>query len=226
MLVNPFCRSLAVVLLWLLSLVAAQESSITVLWDDAQNTVDEKTMVECGGHISQCGIMEDVKIIRSPVSTIYVTQNFTTTTEKILPTQTIVIRSVKVVTVNNQTQGHCRETMTVPEMKPAIITVNVTVEHVREIVPVTNVVSVETSTVTATSIEQCFVNNPDRSFHPPVSVSQDPPPVGIPVQKPMVHTDGLPDPQGGTQDIRHERIYQKVAEDVSVENEGFIFQGD
>ncbi|KAF5002424.1 hypothetical protein FGRMN_436 [Fusarium graminum] len=229
MLVNPYSRSLAVVLLWLLGLVAAQESSITALWDDEQiapHYVNGKTMVECGGHIRQCGIMEDVKIIRSPVSTIYVTQNFTTTTEKVLPTQTIVIKSVKVVTVNNQTRGHCRETVTVPDLKPAIITVNVTVEHVREIVPVTNVVSVETSTVTATSIEQCFVNNPDSSVFPVYTTYQDPPPVAIPVQKPSVNTDDLLDRQGETQEIRHERIYQKVGEDVSVENEGFIFQGD
>ncbi|KAJ4037179.1 hypothetical protein NW761_001437 [Fusarium oxysporum] len=248
MLVITFWRSFAVTLLWLLGLVAAEKLSTPVLWDpdsSTSRTVDEKTMVECGGHIKQCGIMEDIKIVRSPVSTVYVTQNFTTTTEKVLPTQTVVIKSVKVVTVNNQTQGickkflwqtqliretsgHCRETMTVPDLKPAIITVNVTVEHVREIVPVTNVVSIETSTVTATSIEQCFINNPEPSIHPLVPSSQDPLPVALSSEEPPVALDSeaIKTGDGLVQEIRHERIYEQIGEELSPEQPGFIFQGD
>ncbi|KNA98031.1 hypothetical protein FOXG_18322 [Fusarium oxysporum f. sp. lycopersici 4287] len=172
--------------------------------------------------------MEDIKIVRSPVITVHVTQNFTTTTEKVLPTQTVVIKSVKVVTINNQTQGHCRETMTVPDLKPAIFTVNVTVEHVREIVPVTNLVSIETSTVTATSIEQCFINNPKPFIHPLVPSSQDPLPVALSSEDPPVAWDSeaIKTGDGLVQEIRHERIYEQVGEELSPEQPGFIFQGD
>jgi hypothetical protein len=118
--------------------------------------------------------------------------------------------------------------MTVPDLKPAIITVNVTVEHVREIVPVTKVVSIETSIVTATSIEQCFINNPEPSFHPLVSSSQDPPPVALSSQEPPVPlaSEAIKTGDGLVEDIRLERIYEQVGEDVSPEEPGFIFQGD
>ncbi|KAJ4141767.1 hypothetical protein NW768_000984 [Fusarium equiseti] len=198
-------------------------------------------MVECGGHIKECGVREDIKIIRSPVSTEYVTQNFTTTTETTLPTQTVVIKSVKVVTVNNQTQGHCRQTMTVSDLKPAIITVNVTVEHVREIVPITTIVSVETSIYTVTSIEQCFINNPEPSFFAVAPSAQDPSSAAVPSQdpssaivsshnpfsseEPQAHVNAILDDQGETGDIRRERIYQNVDDDMS-ENPGLNIQGD
>ncbi|KAH7208713.1 hypothetical protein DER44DRAFT_896149 [Fusarium oxysporum] len=235
MLLNPMSRVVAAILL--IGFVTAEicKLSLTPSYTDSMiypyfsYLVDEKTMVECGGHIKQCGIMEEVKIIRSPISTSYVTQNVTTTTERVLPTQTIVIKSVKVVTVNNQTQGHCRSTTTIPDLKPAIITVNVTVEHVREIVPITNVTVIETSVVTATSIEQCFINNPETSYPPLVSSSQIPPPAAFSSQEPPVASasgDALLDGQGETEEIRHERIYQQVEEDISLENPEFIFQGD
>ncbi|CZR40420.1 uncharacterized protein FPRO_05320 [Fusarium proliferatum ET1] len=91
MLADPLWGLFAAMLLCLLGLVTAEECKFdlltkTNLWDPKNNTsrsVNEKTMVECGGHIKQCEIMEDIKIVRSPVSTLYVTQNFTTTTEKV-----------------------------------------------------------------------------------------------------------------------------------------------
>ncbi|KAJ4006261.1 hypothetical protein NW752_010909 [Fusarium irregulare] len=232
-------------LLWLLSQVVAEELSTTVLGNSEHGSllhVDEKTMGECGGHIKQCGIMEDMKIILSPVNTIYVTQNFTTTTAKELPTQTVVIKKVEVVTVNNQTQGHCRKTTIVPDLKPAIITVNVTVEHVQEIVPITTVTSTETSVVTVTSIEQCFINNPEPSFYPIVSTSQDPSSAVIPSSQapssaavssqdpfssegPQARGDAIMDGQEDTEESRYERIYQNVEEDVS-ENPGLNVQGE
>ncbi|KAF4342873.1 hypothetical protein FBEOM_3162 [Fusarium beomiforme] len=215
MLFNSLRRSIAPLLLWILGLAAAELLATTVLWDPEQGTsrsIDEKTMVECGGHISQCGVMEDIKIVRLPVSTVYVTQNFTTTTEKVLPTQTVIVKSVKVVTVNHETQGHCRETMTVPDLKPAIITVNVTVEHVKEIVPLTTQISVETHIVTAPSIAQCFINNPHPSLHPAAS-SQVPPPVALSSQElPALFASGEPEKGDIVEDIRHERVYEQVGE--------------
>ncbi|RBR23747.1 uncharacterized protein FIESC28_03452 [Fusarium coffeatum] len=236
--------SFAIILLWLLSQVAAEELYTTVLGKSEHGSllhVDEKTMVECGGHIKQCGIMEDMRIILSPISTVYVTQNFTTTTEKVLPTQTVVKKKVKVVTVNNQTHGHCRKTTIVPDLKPAIITVNVTVEHVQEIVPITTVTSTEISIVTATSIEQCFINNPEPSFYPTISTSQDPssaiPPSSqvpssaalssqdpLSSEEPQARGTAITDGQGETESSRYERIYQDV-DDVS-ENPGMNIQGE
>lgn len=40
---------------------------------------DTKTMIECGKHISSCGVVDDMKIVLRPKTTVYVTQNVTTT---------------------------------------------------------------------------------------------------------------------------------------------------
>ncbi|KAF5723097.1 hypothetical protein FMUND_2138 [Fusarium mundagurra] len=76
--------------------------------------------------------------------------------------------------------------MTLPDLKPAIIAVNVTAEYVRDIVLVTNVVSIEIITVTTTSIEQCFINISEPSIHPMVLLSQDQLPVALSSEEPPV----------------------------------------
>jgi hypothetical protein len=44
---------------------------------------DTWTMRECDEHITECGVMDDVKVITKPATTIRVTSSVTTTTTKV-----------------------------------------------------------------------------------------------------------------------------------------------
>ncbi|KAI6772936.1 hypothetical protein HG530_003894 [Fusarium avenaceum] len=93
---------------------------------------DDKVMAACGGHISECGVHDKAKIIYIPISTVTVTNEIVTTSITTLPPQINYITEVKVETVNNKTQGHCRDTVT---LDGDIVTVKVDI----------NVVAVEES---------------------------------------------------------------------------------
>ncbi|KAG4260817.1 hypothetical protein FPRO03_02640 [Fusarium proliferatum] len=70
---------------------------------------------------------------------------------------TRVITSISVVTVRNQTEGLCRDTSTIYEAEPLIVTVDVNITTTREFVPIVNSTLVVVSEVTAAALQQCFI---------------------------------------------------------------------
>ncbi|KAG7419243.1 hypothetical protein ACKAV7_005238 [Fusarium commune] len=70
---------------------------------------------------------------------------------------TRVITSISVVTVKNQTEGLCRDTSTIYEAEPLIVTVDVNITTTREFVPIVNSTLVVISEVTAAALQQCFI---------------------------------------------------------------------
>ncbi|KAH7240147.1 uncharacterized protein BKA55DRAFT_678505 [Fusarium redolens] len=117
---------------------------------------DDKVMAPCAGHITQCGIEDKAKIVYVPKTTITITNEIVTTSVVVLPPQINVIESVTVETVTNTTKGHCRETVYLPG-EPVQVTVDVLVVTTEEIQPISNTTSWITHTVTASAIEQCFL---------------------------------------------------------------------
>ncbi|KAF5531033.1 hypothetical protein FNAPI_13416 [Fusarium napiforme] len=119
---------------------------------------DDKVMVPCAGHITQCGVEDQAKVVYVPISTKTVTNKILTTEVVTLPTSTRVIKSVKVKTVTNKTKGHCRTTQYLPG-KPVEVTVDVVVTKTEEIQPIFNTTTWVVSRVTESAIEQCFIPN-------------------------------------------------------------------
>ncbi|KAF4430498.1 hypothetical protein FACUT_8864 [Fusarium acutatum] len=119
---------------------------------------DDKVMVSCAGHITQCGVEDKAKIVYVPVSTITITNKIITTEVVTLPTSTRIIESVRVVTVTNTTKGHCRETLYLPG-EPSKVTLDVLIVTTEEIQPTTDSVRWIVSEVTESAIEQCFLEN-------------------------------------------------------------------
>ncbi|KLO90618.1 uncharacterized protein Y057_2949 [Fusarium fujikuroi] len=117
---------------------------------------EDKVMVSCAGHITQCGVEDKAKIIYIPKSTETITNTIVRTDVVTLPTSTRVIESVTVETITNTTKGHCRETVYVTG-EPVTIAVDVVFVTTEEIQPISNTTSWITSTVTASAIEQCFL---------------------------------------------------------------------
>ncbi|KAF5710914.1 hypothetical protein FMUND_9265 [Fusarium mundagurra] len=119
---------------------------------------DEKVMVSCAGHITQCGVEDKAKIVYVPVSTETVTNEIVTTTVVTLPTSTRIIEKVRVSTVTSATKGHCRETLYLPG-EPSKVTLDVIIVKTEEIQPIKDKVTWVVSTVTESAIEQCFIPN-------------------------------------------------------------------
>ncbi|KAF5623256.1 uncharacterized protein FTJAE_10641 [Fusarium tjaetaba] len=117
---------------------------------------EDKVMVSCAGHITQCGVKDKAKIVYVPVSTATVTNTIVKTDVVTLPTSVRVIERVRVETVTNTTMGHCRETLTVTG-DPVTVAVDVVVITTEEIQPISNTTTWRVSTVTAGAIEQCFL---------------------------------------------------------------------
>ncbi|KAF5649365.1 hypothetical protein F52700_638 [Fusarium sp. NRRL 52700] len=119
---------------------------------------DEKVMVSCAGHITQCGVSDKAKIVYVPRSTDTKTNTIVKTEVVTLPTSTKIIESVKVITITSATKGHCRETHYLPG-DPVEVTVDVLVVTTEEIQPIKEKVKWVTSKVTKSAIEQCFLQN-------------------------------------------------------------------
>ncbi|KAG5802578.1 hypothetical protein H9Q74_011999 [Fusarium xylarioides] len=119
---------------------------------------DDKVMVPCAGHITQCGVEDQAKVVYVPISTETVTNSIVTTEAVTLPTSTRIIESVTVETVTNTTKGHCRTTQYLPG-KPVKVTVDVIIVETEEIQPIFNTTTWVVSTVTESAIEQCFLAN-------------------------------------------------------------------
>ncbi|KAF5562469.1 hypothetical protein FPHYL_5663 [Fusarium phyllophilum] len=119
---------------------------------------DDKVMVPCAGHITQCGVEDQAKVVYVPISTKTVTNKILTTEVVTLPTSTRIIKSVRVKTVTNKTKGHCRTTQYLPG-KPVEVTVDVIVVKTEEIQPIYNTTTWVVSRVTESAIEQCFLEN-------------------------------------------------------------------
>ncbi|KAF5582213.1 hypothetical protein FPCIR_9645 [Fusarium pseudocircinatum] len=117
---------------------------------------DDKVMVSCAGHITQCGVEDKAKIIYVPKSTKTKINTIVTTSVVTLPTSIRTIKSVTVSTVTNTTEGHCRETHYLPG-EPVEITVDLLIVTTEEIQPISNTTTWETSVVTVSAIEQCFL---------------------------------------------------------------------
>ncbi|KAF5968679.1 hypothetical protein FCOIX_11287 [Fusarium coicis] len=193
---------------------------------------DTKTMVECGDHVTSCGVSDDMKIVLRPKSTIYVTQNVTTTIETLtehqhLPPETNIITEVVVTTVKKDVLGHCRNTTTIDIEKPAIVTVNVEVEYIKEVVSIVNVTTTETSTVMVNSIEQCFINSlrgvsrlPDEDIYTTTTIE-----ARQQYSSPSIAVEDEREEErpAETEQVRHEHHYEQVAEDVSHDNAPFMF---
>ncbi|KAH7217527.1 hypothetical protein BKA60DRAFT_648849 [Fusarium oxysporum] len=111
--------------------------------DDHTHRRQSKTMGDCAPHITSCGAMDDVKIIHEPV----------------LPDQINYVTHVEIVTVNNETEGHCRKTITVQDDKPVTVKVDLVVTTTREVVNIVDETIIVYQTVTANSVEQCFINS-------------------------------------------------------------------
>ncbi|RSM18478.1 hypothetical protein CDV31_002614 [Fusarium ambrosium] len=119
---------------------------------------DDKIMGPCGGHIKECGVHDKAKIVYIPKSTVTLTNEIVSTSITTLPPQINYITEVKVETVNNVTQGHCRETVWL-DGDAVTVKVDVKVVALEEIIPISNVTVYTTTTVTANATEQCFVEN-------------------------------------------------------------------
>ncbi|KAF5552870.1 hypothetical protein FMEXI_2650 [Fusarium mexicanum] len=118
----------------------------------------DKVMVPCAGHITQCGVEDQAKVVYVPISTKTITHEIVTTEVVTLPTSTRIIESVRVETVTNTTKGHCRTTQYLPG-KPVEVTVDVIVVKTEEIQPIFNTTTWVVSKVTESAIEQCFIPN-------------------------------------------------------------------
>ncbi|CVK88183.1 uncharacterized protein FMAN_05090 [Fusarium mangiferae] len=189
---------------------------------------DTKTMIECGKHISSCGVVDDMKIVLRPKTTVYVTQNVTTTVSTFLPPETNVITEVVATTVKKDVLGHCRNTTTIDIEKPATVTVNVEVEYIKEVVSIVNVTSTTTSTVMVNSIEQCFINSlrgvsrlPDEELYTTTAVEARQQHSSSSIAVEDEREEERPTETG---QVRHEHHYEQVAEDVSHDNARFMFQ--
>ncbi|KAF5637660.1 hypothetical protein F25303_7832 [Fusarium sp. NRRL 25303] len=119
---------------------------------------DEKVMVPCAGHITQCGVEDKAKIIYVPRSTKTITNEIVSTSVVTLPTSTRVIEKVTIETVTSATKGHCRETHYLPG-EPVEVTVDLLIVTTEEIQPTTDTVKWITSKVTESAIEQCFLQS-------------------------------------------------------------------
>ncbi|EWG55674.1 hypothetical protein FVEG_13643 [Fusarium verticillioides 7600] len=117
---------------------------------------EDKVMVSCAGHITQCGVKDKAKIVYVPVSTSTVTNTIVKTDVVTLPTSVRVIEKVRVETVTNTTMGHCRETLTVTG-DAVTVAVDVVFVTTEEIQPISNRTTWRVTTVTASAIEQCFL---------------------------------------------------------------------
>ncbi|KAH7252692.1 hypothetical protein BKA59DRAFT_475117 [Fusarium tricinctum] len=148
---------------------------------------DDKVMAACGGHISECGVHDKAKIIYIPISTVTVTNEIITTSITTLPPQINYITEVKVETVNNKTQGHCRDTVTL-DGDIVTVKVDINVVAVEEVIPISNVTVYTTTTVTANATEQCFLETNTLQPGPPKSRRPDERPT-IPSLSPPVRTD-------------------------------------
>ncbi|KAF5564806.1 hypothetical protein FNAPI_2002 [Fusarium napiforme] len=184
-------------------------------------------MVECGTHVTSCGVSDDMKIVLRPKSTIYVTQNVTTTTETHLPPETNIITEVVVTTVKKDVLGHCRNTTTIEIEKPTTVTVNVEVEYIKEVVSIVNLTTTKTSTVMVNSIEQCFINSlrgvsrlPDEELYTTTTVE-----ARQQYSSPSIAVEDEREEERPTEteQVRHEHHYEQVAEDVSHDNAPFMF---
>ncbi|WKT51382.1 hypothetical protein QSH57_016352 [Fusarium oxysporum f. sp. vasinfectum] len=139
------------------AIISVSTSTTTLRADETQTgNPDDKVMVPCAGHITQCGVEDKAKIIYVPKSTRTITNKIVTTSVVVLPTSTRVIESVTVSTVTNTTKGHCRETHYLPG-EPVEVTVDVLIVTTEEIQPISNTTTWITSVVTASAIEQCFL---------------------------------------------------------------------
>ncbi|KAF5976129.1 hypothetical protein FBULB1_7067 [Fusarium bulbicola] len=127
--------------------------------DDHTHRRQTKTMGDCAPHITSCGATDDVKIIHEPISTEYSTHIINEEVIKLLPDQIHYVTHVEIVTVNNETEGHCRKTITVQDDKPITVKVDVVVTTTREVVNIIDETIIEYQTVTANSVEQCFINS-------------------------------------------------------------------
>ncbi|KAH7154477.1 hypothetical protein DER46DRAFT_688365 [Fusarium sp. MPI-SDFR-AT-0072] len=184
---------------------------------------DDKVMVPCAGHITQCGVEDKAKIIYVPKTTVTVTNKIVTTSVVVLPPQVNVIEKVKVKTITNTTKGHCRETVYLPG-EPVTVAVDVVIVTTEEIQPISNTTTWITHTVTASAIEQCFLErytalarggnqgSPDASaaaeaasarssdsVSPAASTpaaSDESRPADDPAQRPLGSDDDLPDMVG------------------------------
>ncbi|KAF5568833.1 hypothetical protein FPANT_14028 [Fusarium pseudoanthophilum] len=117
---------------------------------------DDKVMVPCAGHITQCGVEDKAKVIYVPKSTVTVTNSIITTSVVVLPVSTRVIERVKVETITSATKGHCRSTVYLPG-EAVTVAVDVVIVDFEEIQPISNSTTWKTHTVTASAIEQCFL---------------------------------------------------------------------
>ncbi|KAF5617257.1 hypothetical protein F25303_13336 [Fusarium sp. NRRL 25303] len=239
MLPASFWLSTMVMAAWPWTLAAAETIDGQSQQDLAQATSrgveeDTKTMIECGKHISSCGVVDDMKIVLRPKTTVYVTQNVTTTVStrltkhQFLPPETNVITEVVVTTVKKDVLGHCRNTTTIDIEKPATVTVNVEVEYIKEVVSIVNVTSTTTSTVMVNSIEQCFINSlrgvsrlPDEELYTTTAVEARQQYSSSSIAVEDEREEERPTETG---QVRHEHYYEQVAEDVSHDNARFMFQ--
>ncbi|KAF5981284.1 hypothetical protein FBULB1_4850 [Fusarium bulbicola] len=171
MFAQSLCRSAIMATLCLAGLVSAvRESgdpSAAIISPSSSTTTarvgetkisnpDDKVMVSCAGHITQCGVEDKAKIIYVPKSTKTRINTIVTTSVVTLPTSIRTIKSVTVSTVTNTTEGHCRETHYLPG-EPVEITVDLLIVTTEEIQPISNTTTWETSVVTVSAIEQCFL---------------------------------------------------------------------
>ncbi|KAM0235613.1 hypothetical protein ACHAP5_009666 [Fusarium lateritium] len=180
---------------------------------------EDKVMAACGGHISECGVHDKAKIVYIPISTVTVTNEIVSTSITTLPPQINYITEVKVETINNKTQGHCRDTVT---LDGDIVTVKVDINVValEEVIPISNVTIYTTTTVTANATEQCFLETSTLQQGPPQSRKPDERPT-IPSLSPPVRTDAA-----ATGDHEHREQSSSSRRTGLEGGEGFIGDGD
>ncbi|CAJ0553245.1 Ff.00g117570.m01.CDS01 [Fusarium sp. VM40] len=113
-------------------------------------------MKACGSHISLCGAEDEDNVIYIPRSTITKTNSITSTSTKVLKPTTLTVTQISVSTVTDTTKGHCRKTVTAAG-PPVEVTVDVKVVKVQEIQSIGTTTKTDIHTVTASAVEQCFL---------------------------------------------------------------------
>jgi len=150
---------------------------------------------DCDASITACGTTAEMKIIRVPGKTVYVTSNNTFEDLKTLPTVTSTTTIHEYTTVTTSTEGACQNTTYITDTNREVtVTVQLNITTTRDFVPVVFTGKTETITVNEKATEQCIVMNPINFFPAPTNPSianpVEPAPPGGPSLQPP---GGVPD---------------------------------
>ncbi|KAJ3534803.1 hypothetical protein NM208_g7396 [Fusarium decemcellulare] len=141
----------AIITLWMANLAIAKAD---------HHVVDHLLQRNCGGGfrddcdatISKCKKTADIKVIHTHTSTVFRTYTRTTEVTTELSTETVTVTKTDFTTSYDETEGLCPNEVTVTDEKPTTVWVGVTVENVREFVPVTTKTTRITKTLLAIMI--------------------------------------------------------------------------